>query len=160
MPLPILTQIMTNLAAAIATVTTGNGYAVTVAAVHQPATVADFGRTPPGDYIVQLVQEDPEIAEEASYNGNPPRVGWRQPVSMDLIYRPSDAATGSLQAALNLFEAEVIKAIMADTTRGGLAIDTQLSPPRWWTDPSEGTVGKTLMIVITYRHKENDPTTA
>jgi hypothetical protein len=160
MALPILEQIIDHLAATIATVTTGNGYTVTVSAVYRPATLGDFGRTPPGDYVVQIIQDDPQEDPEIGYSSNPPRVGWSQPVQLDLLYRPSDGATESLQQRLNIFEAAVIKAIMTDPTRGGLAIDSANAPGKWWVDPALGICSKTIVHTIRYRHKENDPTTA
>lgn len=158
MALPIIEQIIADLVTAIESVTTGNGYAITVAAVHQPATIADINRTPPVDYTVQLIQDDPIPNPEYGYSSNPPRVGWDQPLQLDLIFRPSDTAATPLQKQLNIFEAELIKAIMADPQRAGLAIDTTVSPSTWWANTDDGTAGKTLTLTISYRHKENDPT--
>lgn len=158
MALPIIQQIIADLVTTIEGVTTGNGYEISVDSVYRPATIGDFDRTPAGNYVVQLLQDDPLPNPDNGFSGNPPRVAWDQPIQLDLIYRPSDDDTDPMQQVLDVFEAEIIKAVMADPQRNDLAIDTNLSPSVWWTDKEDGTAGKSLVVTIEYRHQENDPT--
>lgn len=160
MPLPIIEQIVADLVTAIEAVTTTNNYEITVDEVYRPLTIDGFGRTPPRNYVVQLVLDDPEVDEELGFQGNPPRVGWSQPVVLDLIYRPSDTSDEPVQKTLEIFYAEVVRGIMADPQRSGLAVDSNLSAPQNWVDDGEGKAGKSLIYTIRYRHQENNPTAA
>ena len=122
---PVVEQIadqIETVLAAITEVAAGGG-------VYRPATVAGYGRTPPGNYCIQMTQGDP--ARITDLDVFPSLICWDQPFSLDLIYRPSDAATDPVEAVLNAFLANVWAALMADPQWTNQAIDTVIGPPAW-----------------------------
>jgi len=153
----ILNQIVDNLKTALAAISTGSGYETTVESVYEPLTVEGYSKPPMLSYQIQLTLTDPERNEEMDLVGNPPRIGWNQPMEMFLIYRPSDAATTPIRTVLNKFWADVIKATYLDPQRGGLALNTEITAPTWFLNEDDGIVGISCEVVIQYRHKENNP---
>jgi hypothetical protein len=89
----------------------------------------------------------------------PSLICWDQPFSLDLIYRPSDAATDPIEAVLNAFLANVWAALMADPQWTNQAIDTVIGPPAWWIDADGGAVGATLTATVRFRTGQDDLTT-
>ena len=63
----------------------------------------------------------------------------------------------NLAQAINSLEADIVKAIMADTTRGGYAETTEVvgSSPFFWEDSSIG--GRIIIFSVIYEVKESDP---
>jgi len=155
---PIDEQIVQKIAAALALITVANGYQVDVSEVYRPLTIGGYNRTPPGDYSISLISEDPVRNEELDFFGDPPRIGWDQGEEMFLNYRPSDEnTTTAIETTLRIFWADVIKKLLATPTWDGLAIDTKVGAPTWFGDPANAVVGISAVITFQFRVKENDP---
>lgn len=68
---------------------------------------------------------------------------------------------GDISARVNTLLAEVERALMADHTRGGVAVDTRiLSNSAFYNEVNKPYGGININIEIHYRHKLNDPYTA
>jgi len=153
----IIDQIVDDVKTAIAAISTGGGYETDVESVYEPLTVKGYTKPPMKSFQVQLTLVDPERNEDIDLQGNPPRVGWTQPIETALMYRPSDSATTPIRTVLNKFWSDVIKAVQSDPYRAGLAIDTRITDPAWFINDADGYVGISCFINIIYRHKENNP---
>jgi len=154
MSLPIVEQIAEEIKATVETVTIANGYELDIGDVVRPTRTGITAT--PDNYGVILLQLDPARGD-LDNPGNPPALSWRQPFALDLCVRPSDTVTTPIDRLINIFSAEVVKAIMADVTRGGLAIDTHLDELQFMR-ASDGTYeGVTMFIEVIYRVAENDP---
>ncbi len=154
---PIDEQIVQKIATALATISTGSGDQVTVTEVYRPKTIDGYDRTPPGDYSISLISEDPVRNETIDFAGNPPRIGWDQGIEMFLNFRPSDESDTAVETSLRIFWADVIKKLLATPYWDGLAIDTKVSAPSWFADPADAVVGISAVITFQFRVKENDP---
>ncbi|HUX15934.1 MAG TPA: hypothetical protein VMW52_05640 [Phycisphaerae bacterium] len=155
-PLTIVEQIARALKAALEAVTVANGYTVNVAEVARPRR-SGFGYTPK-DLGIVLLQGPRERVAEHDAVGNPPAIGWRQTFSLDLIRRVSEDDETPIDAALNEFEGQVVKALMADPQWGGLAINTELGGLDY-PGPGEAVEGAGLTLLVDCRVAENDPYT-
>lgn len=157
MAIPIIEQIMSQVVTALEGITTANGYETDVAEVYRPKTILGYETVPNKSFSVQLVSGDPIRNQENDLMGNPPRIAWNQPVEMNLIYRPSDEATDSIELVLNKFWADAIKALFVDPYWSQLAYDTEITDPQWLYSQTDGFVGINAVVIIQYRHKENNP---
>jgi hypothetical protein len=153
----IIDQIVDDLKATLLTVTTGNGYETTVESVYEPLTIQGYTKPPMKSLQVQLTMMDGVRNPEIDLQSNPPRVGWNQNIDMNLIYRPSDSNTTPIRVTLNKFWADVIKAMYIDYTRGGLALNQEISNPEWMLNQEDGFIAIACILTIQYRHKENNP---
>jgi hypothetical protein len=154
---PIIEQIMTQVVSALEGISTGAGYETDVSEVYRPKTILGYDTVPNRDFSIQLVLGDPTRDDEQSRMGNPPLIGWDQPIEMNLIYRPSESATEAIETVLNRFWADAIKAIYLDPQWSDLAIDTEITDPQWLINADDGFVGINATVNIEYRHKENNP---
>ena len=160
MALTISSQISNLIATALEAITIANGSTIDVSSVYRPTSLVGINRTPPGSYVIQMIEEDPEVNEELSIPGNPPLIAWNQGYILDLIYRPSDSATVPVQQILQTFWGEVVEATMSDPQWSELAIDTNYTAPQWNIDDTNGANMFTAIFTVTLRHPENDPYTA
>ncbi len=150
---PIVEQIAVDLAETLEGITAAAGYAVTVSEVIRPRRTGV--EASPANYGIILLQGDEDAVDGAAVT-NPPARQWRQLFQMDLYLRISDASDTPIDTLCNLFACEVERAVLADPTRGGLAIDTQRMA-RLFREPSDTYDGPTLIWAVTYRVRENDP---
>jgi hypothetical protein len=150
---PVVEQIAQAIAAKLATITTANGYLLTVSQVVRPNRTGMLWT--PKDLGVAVLQGG---AEPTALTGSPLAIEWSQEFSLDLVARVSEASQTPLDQVLNRFESEVVKAVMADPQWGGLAINTELV--RIDYPPAEGGVeGVTIVVAVHYRVREADPYT-
>jgi len=157
MALPIVEIIVNQIAAALARITTANGYQVTVAEVYRPTKLGGHDRGGVGNYRIALTLPEPEPAPELDICGAEPVKGWMQPVMMDLLFRPSDASTTAIEQTLNVFKADVVRCLFADPQWQGYAVDTEMTPGQTWIDQDSGECGVSALVEVSYRIKENDP---
>lgn len=154
--LPIIEQILGRVATALAAIKIANGYQVDIESVYRPAALSGYAYTPK-HHGIALTLGDPARAPEHDLSGSPAIIAWDQPVHLDLIHRPSDAATTPIERALNILWADVQRAVMDDPTWEGYADDTTIADPEYWADEADGTCGITVVITLRYRVREDDP---
>ncbi len=153
---PVVERIVQAVVAALEAILKANNYATNVSQVVRPRRTGEM--FVPTDKGVAVIQDDERPAPEHNVCGNPPVIGWRLPIACDLVVRVSESATEPMDQVLNIFKADVQKALMQDPQWGGLAINSELGPAEY-PDPSKGVEGVTVWIDIEYRVAENDPYT-
>jgi hypothetical protein len=80
---------------------------------------------------------------------------------LSLVVEARAAAAAGLDDTLDTIEAEVVAALAADATLGGLAKDVVLTRSEIDLDAAEQPAGTNRMtFTVTYRHREDDPNTA
>lgn len=77
---------------------------------------------------------------------------WDQPYVIAIQYQTIETDTTLARTALNRIYADVYRALMADATRGGYAIDTRIDPPLLLPD------GVIVTVTVHYRHLQDNPT--
>ncbi|HET6441932.1 MAG TPA: hypothetical protein VFH53_06095, partial [Phycisphaerae bacterium] len=152
----VVERIARALKAALEAVTVANGYTLSVVEVTRPR-LSGLGVTPK-DLAVSLIQADRQRAAEHDVTGNPPGLGWRLTFRVDLLRRVSEDDETPIDAVLNEFEGQVVKALMADPQWGGLAINTELGDVDY-PGPGEAVEGAGLNVLVDCRVAENDPYT-
>lgn len=147
-------QIAQSIYTALQTVTTGNGYTLTVVAVRP--TGRDLYT--PQDKLAVLQQDDPTRNDEWSVSGNPVADAWDLVYTIDVWRAVDETSTVAMDKLLSNAWADVIKAIMADETHGGIALMTA-PQPRVTTYYEGGAFeGVRCELSVTYRTDQNDPT--
>ena len=155
MATPIVEQIAAAIATQLGTICPAEGYQTTPTAVVRPTRVNHLITPQEGNLI--LTQDDAEVLE--LLNGNPPTLVWRQGWNVDIVWRPSDAATEPADTTFNLWAADVEKAVMAVPQWGGLAVNTELIGRTFAPPNADGIDGITVTFAVTYRVDEDDPYT-
>ena len=156
MSAPIVEQIAAEMKATLEGITAAAGFALDVAEVIRP--VRTGVALAPANYAIILLAGQEEAHEAVDLMGNPPARGWRQQFGLDLCLRVSESDRTPVDTLANLFAAEVETALMADRSRGGLAIDT-IRRGRDFLPPGDDYEGVTLFFDVIYRVAENDPYT-
>lgn len=158
MATPIVEQIALAIKAKLLTVTTANGYNVTVSEVLRPTRTGV--EASPQSYGIVLLQEDPTQDDELSYDSNVSVIGWNQPFSVTLAIWVSEKSETPIDSLLNTFVADVTKALMDDPQWNDLACYSNV------TDYSNGKAedgsweGVQITYEVKYRVAEDDPYTA
>ncbi|MCD6459406.1 hypothetical protein J7L67_01910 [bacterium] len=145
-------KIMQNLVTTLEGITTGNGYNNTINAVYR------WEQT--GNSLVDVPVIELNIAGEDTENSPNPYTTATLSVMIDLFVRHDKSNfSGSTDAYLITFLADITKALMTDNTRGGNAIDTVITgnSPFDIVD-GQGFTGLTVIIDILYRYKIYDIT--
>lgn len=145
-------QVIKNLVAAIKTVKTANGYINNI-----PDANVERGKTTPVDYsqvpAVFLFESDEEIIDREY--GSSVRAEHELMVDLEIWQKNENDL---LPEAINQIEAEVIKAIMADQTLGGLAITVEKKGSTAFFIEGEKVLGGRIMTIgIRYICREIDP---
>lgn len=154
---PIIEQIMVKIAAALALITVGNGYAIDVSNVYRPTRIDGYGRTSPEDYSIDLVYGDPVRVLGIDAFGTSEIVGWDQPFDMFLNLKPTDANDTPIEQLVEIFSSEVTKKVMATPQWDNLAMDSFLGDQVWFINVDDGVVGKQITIIVRYRVVKSDP---
>ncbi len=105
---------------------------------------------------IAVIQSAERRESEHDLVGNPDAMGWRLPIACDAIIRLSEHDSTPMDQSLNILEADIRKALMADPTFGGLAITSELGDSEY-SDAGNGVEGVTVWIEISYRVASNDP---
>ncbi len=163
---PINEQIVEDIVTAVNTVTMANDYKQDLAA-KRPIRGNLEAESSAGNGTILVIQDSPEPPEKPYTEGNPPAQHWILPVYLAAyILAPDPDRSGAAAAdsdpidtRINRAEADLIKAIMADPTRGGLATDTKIAAAERFNDDANFT-GVVLTLNVLYAVKETDPYTA
>ncbi len=144
-------RILVNLSGAASSVTQDAGYAVDMRTV-------DRCRREPfqnHEYPATNIFEGPERKQDGPTG--------LTTCFLQAILEISVWDSKALSVAANRAMASVVKAVLADRTRGGLAIDTEETGNKMFldeTDPNRPIGGFRVEFTIEYRHAENDPFSA
>ena len=147
---PIVELIAQDLLATVNGVTEANGYLQTLTAVRPKRVNAEADIT--GDLCVLIEQDDPE---QVGVNGNVQE--WRQTFAVQAFVIDSDAATVAIDTRINFVLADLLKAIMADHTRGGYAIRQEIGDIDRFI--YAGYSGVAVSLEVHYRTTYGDPYT-
>ena len=158
MSTPIVEQIAQEIDARIAEITTANGFNQDLTPL-RPTRLNLEGDVAPTDGTVVILQEDPSEDDENSTDGNAAIKAWVQSFSLAAFVIASDATTTAIDTRINQVRADIEKKLTADITRGGLAIDTRIRPPRMFNEAPQAT-GIVINVDVHYRTREDDPYTA
>ena len=145
--------IMDDLIADIKTVKKVNGYDndISDGRVFRASASVDTNAFP----SVYVFEGDESIVER-EYSGSNTHVVK----DMEVLVEVWDSSYDDLAGLINSIEADVIKAILADSTRGGYAIVTEQTGSTPFFVESENIGGRIISFNIRYEHKEIDPYTA
>ena len=142
--------IIKNIVAAIQNVQKSNGYQNNI-----PYNLIERGKTEvdTNEMPLVLVYEGEEVVVENEF-GTSLRVIQDLPVIVELWYADID----NLSESINSYEADIIKAVMADNDRGGYAMYTVRSGsvPFFYQD-EKPMGGRDIMFTVRYESLENDP---
>jgi hypothetical protein len=153
---PVIELIVQDVVDRIAEITTANGYHQTLVA-RRPIRGNLEGLENPENGVVLVIQGDPEENEDISVEGNPKAKGWTQPIYLQcFVIAAHDDTTTPLDKLVNRVEADVVKKLLADRTRGGHAIDTIPRASDRYTDGPQAT-GVLMQFDVIYRTDEDDP---
>jgi len=149
----IRTQIGAGILVALAKVKVVDGYELTFGTPLQ-ATRKGLAKTPA--HLQPVVEQgDAERIDDGASLGSET---WRQVWTVIVPLRPSDDDTTSWDAWLNAADSCVRKAVYADRTFGGLAINDTVCGPPADAFAADGTwEGVAVDVTVHYRTNEDDP---
>jgi hypothetical protein len=145
----VLERIAQNVATSLAGITAGDTYKNTLNITrakkkNEPRHLAGF--------IFQLSPDDVQ-------SGATQADEWVQPFAVVLYVMPTDDDTTPVDQFNNNVFGDMYKAIMADYSRGGLAVNTEVKPPLF-LPPVQGEFGGiTFQFDVRYRNRIDDPGT-
>src|SRR3954464_914005 len=130
MSLPVVEQLAEKIVARLVDITTENGYQHDVAGVVRPSRL---GGVLPKDLLIVIDQGDRYKAEDADQTESNPLVcEYWQPWELNLYRRTSDSDTTPADRLVNLFQADVEKALTAPDNWhdwDGLAVESRFGDP-------------------------------
>ncbi len=147
---PIRENIMSNLITTLQAITTGNGYKNTIRGVFR---YEQDGNSSVEQPFIEIIP----VSEEIKQSPNP-YATCTLSINIDVWLRhdKSDYAD-STDAYLITFLADITKALMADYTRGGYAVNTMIMGNfPFTTVEGQPYSGITVTVDILYRHLLND----
>jgi len=146
-------HIIDNLITAIKTVKKSAGYDndISDGRVFRAAASVDTNAFPS-----VYVFEGDELIVEREHAGSATRIFK----DMDVLVEVWVSDYDDLSVTINSIEADVIKAIMADTTRGGYAVTTEQTGSTPFFLDGSNIGGRIISFNIRYGHRESDPYTA
>jgi hypothetical protein len=162
MPDPIVEKITLAIKAIVETVTTGNGYTVTLTAVRPSAA---FSSNPPTPKHLETYVE-----HAGSWGASMPGQahGWKGWVGewvLSTFVAPGDADTEAYETWLNKIAADLYGAFMAteknrthlgDANLEGFVVHQDVTANEWFVDPGSGREGVQTTLEITFRHNRWD----
>lgn len=168
MPEPIVEQIAVAIKTRLLTITTGNGYQVSVAGVLRP-TQLGIDAVAPRHLMIAMAQLDARLDElkahplAASPDG-PPLVHWIQPWSIACFIQTSESSSDPADTLLNRLRCSVEKALLVNPGWGAtpttpLAYETNVVGVDLFKITAGGFVGASVIVEVSYRTLETDPYT-
>ena len=152
---PVIERIVQEVKARLAEITTANGYQQDLTPV-RPIRGNFEAEENPENGKVLLVQGDAEEHETEIELAR----RWVQPLWLEcFVIATHDDTTTPLDTLVNRVEADIVKKLAADRTRGGLAIDTIVRPGERRTDGPDAT-GILIRVDVDYLTSWGDPYTA
>ena len=132
---------------------------VAVSEVVRPVRLESYT---PNDNQIVITQGASERVPEMDHAGNPPAVARRQRFNIRCHVMPSEKDTTAVDKYVNVFAAEVMKAITTPQATwqnfGALAIDAEFDTLEE-IDGDGSFDGINIPLLVTYRTSENDPYT-
>lgn len=150
---------MKHLTTTIEGVTVENGYANTI---HRVQRLQQDGQEPIAGHGVLVIDGDDVVEFDGPLAGEFSLVSRRKHVDLVIIARSdTDEDARSASELMNSLEADVRKAVNADHTRGGVAVNTEETQANE-TDVQIGMpeLRRVLGYEIRYRHRRTDPAIA
>ena len=160
MPAPIANLISEELAARLATITSGNGHDVTVAEVLRPAALGDYK---PRNNLIALQWMGKSRVTDEDAPGNPPAICWEHTWSVAVWVAPVASENIPIDDLLNVWTDAVHKAVagLAEWhTMDGNAFFAELGDARRFADEVTNFEGIELEISARVRVSEQAPATA
>jgi hypothetical protein len=144
-------KIMDNIKTVLTAMTIANGYENDIGSVQRWRQHGNNKVTMPLIVIV----EGSESNEDDAY----PLTTCKLDVGIVLFVREAETSVVDTGQALNSLLGDIKKALKADITRGGNAVDTQVrSIQPFENDEGQIEAGLIIEIAILYRHQQTDPT--
>ncbi len=142
--------IMDNLIASIRNVKKANGYDNDVSdeRVFRASPSVDTNAFP----SVYVFEGDEMIVEREMFGSNTKVIK-----DMEVLVEVWDSSYDDIAERINSLEADTIKAIMADSTRGGYASYTEQTGSTPFFIDNNNIGGRIIAFTIRYEHKELDP---
>lgn len=150
MATPIIESIAENIKTSISAITTANGYNQNLTGIRPKRS--DFNNAAWNNYDVIVSQVEAEEGQGGAFTKE-----WQQFFMLTCIVIDSDTETESIDTNCNKVAADIEKKLLADITRGGLAIDTNVHAKVPFKDEQSAISGIAVQISVTYRTQENDP---
>lgn len=168
MPEPIVEKIAVAIETRLLTITTANGYQVSVAGVLRP-TQLGIDAVTPRHLLIVMAQLDARIDDLkahplAATPDGPPMVNWIQPWSIACFIQTSENATDAADTLLNRLRSSVEKALLVDPGWGAtpttpLAYETSLVGVDLFKITAGGFLGASVVFEVSYSTLETDPYT-
>lgn len=155
---PVVEQIAGEIMDAIGEISVQNGYQHDVGRVLRPTRV---GYTDGAELVspmhldVLLIQVDRVRIE--GIEGEGPAVEWDAQWDAIGFTLPADTDATAIDEVANRFSADIEKAVMADPTRHGTAVTTDIVSDVEVTLENGAFAGRGVRIKVRYRTAENDP---
>ena len=151
---PIDERIVQAVAAALAEISTDNGFATDIAEVFRPRRTGEGFAPRDMGVAVRVLSDDPTGEGEM---GQPqPPAAWRRMVlGLDVCVRLSERDLRPMDQVLSIVKGDVIAATMADGIWGGLAMNTTVGRQTYYAD-SRGFEGVVIEPGIDYATAPDD----
>lgn len=147
---PIIELIAANIETVVNTITAGNGYNYNLTA-KRPKRI-DF-LTESWNNLDVIIQQTSAAAKDSEYSH--PYKTYTITFMLVAIVVGSDSDSFSIDTQKNKIAADIEKAIMADRTRGGYAMDSNITEINFITDDDAG--GVSLLLEVEYRTIYDNP---
>ena len=159
MPDSVVERIMKNLQTTLQTITVQNGYANTLASVQR---FKQDGQDPINGHAVLLMDGDDVLEMDGPLAGAFSLVSRRLHVDLVVIARQeTDIDNRSASELMHSLLADIRKAVHADHTRGGDAVNTtETAANELDVEIGMPELRRLLGLEIRYRHRRTDPTIA
>ena len=164
---PIIEQIAAAIEARLLTITTANGYQVSVAGVLRPTQFGIDAISPRNNLLV-MVQADARLDEVKRHPPGPTGrdlIDWWQPWVIGCYVQTSESSTDEADKLMNRLRSSVEKALLVDpgwgpTPTQPLANETKLVTSEYFPiDPPGGYAGVAVVMEVSYTTLEKDPYT-
>lgn len=142
------------------------GYSTVLVDVVQPVPYdqpADYG----SHLYCEVFQLNPERDEDLDSAGNPPIVGWTQPLYAQITIDPPEGGTDTVDAITNEIIKDVVRAMYQDPaspgvyeqTLGGICNGMDILAPELIDATEESPDVLAIGVRVQYQTRENDPST-
>ncbi len=148
---PVVEKIAANVLTTIDLVNQGATYNHTLIPIRPRLT--DYSDVTIGDLVVMITQQGETILQGATDTDK-----RRQTFHLTCWIINSDKSSTTYETKMNQVRADIHKALMVDTTRGGNARDTIMLPSSEFNDKETGS-GIDVFFEVEYRTLRDDPYT-
>ena len=149
---PIVEQITQDIESTLKTVSRSAGDNVDL---HVERMNRQTGNVP-RDGLIVIRQGSPARDDANESQG---MMWWLQPYELEYFVIQSEDSALPIDRQINLAWADIVKKLLADYTRGGLAQDTLIEPPQLWDSANGEMSGVTVRVNVQYAHTFENPYT-